>query len=199
MVGLRAVLSPSYIGDRYGDCECGEGIGGIPVLITQEYLQQQQILHQRADYGTSSLRHAKTIAELLKATGSLEMLDYGAGKGLLGKALIEADYPGTVYFYDPAIPEWSTPPQPCGFVVCTDVLEHIEPDLIDDVLDDLKRVTTNYGYFAIHTGPAVKVLPDGRNAHLIQEPLSWWFPKLDSRFYINQLHRQGNGIMVYVT
>jgi hypothetical protein len=31
-------------------------------------------------------------------------------------------------------------------------------------------------------GPALKTLPDGRNAHLIQEPVEWWLPKIMQRF-----------------
>jgi len=38
-------------------------------------------------------------------------------------------------------------------------------------------------------GPAGKVLSDGRNAHLIQKPLSWWLPKLCERFEILELHQ----------
>ena len=49
-----------------------------------------------------------------------------------------------IYHYDPAIPEWSAPPAPRRFVACIDVLEHIEPDLLDNVLDDLKRVVLGW-------------------------------------------------------
>jgi hypothetical protein len=28
----------------------------------------------------------------------------------------------------------------------------------------------------------MKTLPDGRNAHLTQQPLEWWLPKLMSRW-----------------
>jgi len=49
-----------------------------------------------------------------------------------------------------------------------DFLEQIEPYLLDNVLDDLTWVTAGMGVFIAHSGPAVKVLPDDRNAHLIQ-------------------------------
>jgi hypothetical protein len=42
-------------------------------------------------------------------------------------------------------------------------------------------------------GPAVKVLADGRNAHLIQKPSSWWLEKLIQHFEI--LHLQTHGVM----
>ena len=42
-------------------------------------------------------------------------------------------------------------------------------------------------------GPAAKVLSDGRNAHLIQKPSSWWLKKLTDYFEI--LHLQTHQIM----
>lgn len=78
------------------------------------------------------------------------------------------------------------------------MLEHIEPHLLDNVLDDLKRVTVGLGVFTVHTGQAVKTLPDGRNAHLIQQPPSWWLPKLTQRFELVTFNRMSMGFWVVV-
>jgi hypothetical protein len=78
------------------------------------------------------------------------------------------------------------------------VLEHIEPELLDTVLDDLQRVTMGLGIFTVHTGPAVKVLPDGRNAHLIQQPAQWWLPKFLARFELVAFNRMPQGFWVLV-
>jgi len=59
-------------------------------------------------------------------------------------------------------------------VVCGDVLEHVEPECLDDVLAELRRVTQEVGLFVVHLTAAKKTLPDGRNAHLIQQPADWW-------------------------
>ena len=59
------------------------------------------------------------------------VLDYGCGKGLLGLFL-----PISVYNYDPAMPEWSADPEPEDYLLCTDVLEHVEPDCIEDVVEE---------------------------------------------------------------
>jgi hypothetical protein len=67
-------------------------------------------------------------------------------------------------------------------VTCIDVLEHIEPDCLDNVLDDLERLAEVLVFLTIHTGPAAKVLSDGRNAHLTQQPIEWWLPKIWNRF-----------------
>jgi hypothetical protein len=42
-------------------------------------------------------------------------------------------------------------------------------------------------------GPAEKHLVDGRNAHLIQKPTSWWIKKLTDHFEV--LHLQSHQIM----
>jgi hypothetical protein len=136
----------------------------------------------------------------MEAVGSVtEILDYGAGKGRLGQSLCEyVRSPFTVHHYDPAIPEWSAPPAPCKFVACIDVLEHIEPELLDNVLDDLKRVTLAAGIFTVHVEPAKKLLPDGRNAHLIQQPSEWWLARILSRFDLVTFNRIPQGFMVTV-
>jgi hypothetical protein len=139
------------------------------------------------------------VAELLKQIGSAVLLDYGAGKGRLGETLKTLmPTPPQICHYDPARPEWAATPQPAPFVTCIDVLEHIEPELLDNVLDDLRRVTASAGFFTVHTGPAVKVLTDGRNAHLIQQPPAWWLPKFLSRFDLVVFQRMPQGFWVAV-
>lgn len=168
-------------------------------LISEEYRKLQQQLHQNPNYGVASVHYAPLVAQVLDAVGASELLDYGAGKGRLGQTLRQhIKRPLTIHHYDPAIPDWSAAPQPCGFVACIDVLEHIEPDLIGNVLDDLQRVTAGVGVFTVHTEPAVKVLADGRNAHLIQQPPAWWLPKLMERFELASFNRMQMGFWVVV-
>lgn len=157
-------------------------------LITEEYRKQNAELHKsRTDYGANGHRHAQQLREFANAIGTKDILDYGCGKGTLSDALHEFD----VRNYDPAFPELSSPPEPAELVVCGDVLEHIEPQCLDAVLDDLKRVTKRVLFATIATRPAKKFLPDGRNAHLIQESMMWWLPKLDERFIIGSIHNMG--------
>ena len=84
-------------------------------------------------------------------------------------------------------------------VACIDVLEHIEPLYLDSVLDDLKRLAEGIAFLSVHTGPAIKVLSDGRNAHLIQQPMEWWLPKIWERFDIQTVQIMDNGFFVIGT
>ena len=102
-----------------------------------------------------------------------------------------------VQCYDPGVPEYADPPTPAEMVVCIDVLEHIEPELIDDVLDHLEELTESFLFATVHTKPAGKKLPDGRNAHLIQKPAEWWLPKIMERFTLKGFNqRDKNGFEV---
>ena len=164
-----------------------------PELITPYYKEQNTELHRlRSDYGANGHRYASQIRELAQAMSAETILDYGCGKGTLADALEGF----AVRNYDPAFPDWASPPPPCDLVVCGDVLEHIEPECLDAVLDDLKRVTKRCLFATIATRPAKKSLPDGRNAHLIQEQLDWWLPKLWTRFTIGSFHNLGGELLV---
>jgi hypothetical protein len=168
-------------------------------LISEAYRTMQQKLHENPNYGMASVYFAPIVADVVKAVRATELLDYGAGKGRLGEELrTKYGLQLEIHHYDPAIPAWSGAPRPRRLVACLDVLEHIEPELLDNVLDDLKRVVLAVGVFTVHTGAAVKVLPDGRNAHLIQRPPSWWLPRLMERFELATFNRMDNGFWVAV-
>jgi hypothetical protein len=166
------------------------------MLISAEYKAQQREMHDNIpEYGVASVAFAPIVTSLIDDLEIDSLLDYGCGKGRLSGAI----KPGralTIQQYDPGIEGIDDPPEPEQLVCCIDVLEHIEPELLDNVLDDLKRVTLEFGFFSIHTGPAVKVLPDGRNAHLIQEPYIWWLPKLKERFDIASFSHRVDGFHV---
>ena len=83
-------------------------------------------------------------------------------------------------------------------MVCTDVLEHIEPEKLLFVLGDLQRCVRKVGWFVIHTGPAQKVLADGRNAHLIQRDAHWWRTQLQPFFQVGQVKQVGVELYVVV-
>jgi hypothetical protein len=162
------------------------------MLISQNYREQNTQLHKtRPDYGIGGCKHVAMIRELAQAMNTRDILDYGCGKRTLEDAL-----GFEISNYDPAFSEISAAPSPADLVVCTDVLEHIEPECLEAVLDDLARVTRKMIFMTIATRPAKKHLPDGRNAHLIQQDLRWWLPKLWDRFTLSSVHNLGGELLV---
>jgi len=172
-----------------------------PKTITSEYLSLQRQLHQRADYGVASLSFAPIVAGMMSRYQLASVSDYGAGKKNLLRGLHDLGVRPSGYFpYDPVFPEYGHP-KPADLVCCIDVLEHIEPRQLNNVLDELASITTRMGFFSIHMGPAVKVLADGRNAHLIQQPSSWWLPRIVRHFDVVELQSHelaGSGIWLLV-
>lgn len=155
-------------------------------LISDAYRDQQRAMHAQygENYGTASETYAPIVSMYCNKLGITSLLDYGCASCHLFKNL-KADHAMVLQAYDPGIEAYSKPPIPCQMVACIDVLEHIEPDFLDEVLDDLARLTLEVGIFSVCTVAAMKTLPDGRNAHLIQQPMSWWLPKFWERFDIN--------------
>jgi uncharacterized Rossmann fold enzyme len=151
-----------------------------PELISPEYRALNAQLHEtNLAYGVGGGKRAPIVLKLAESIKTHSILDYGCGRGYLAKEI-----PFPIWEYDPAIPHKSESPRPADLVVCTDVLEHIEPDKIGDVIADLRRCVKQIGYFVIHTGPAQKTLPDGRNTHLIQEGEAWWRAQLGHHFSV---------------
>lgn len=163
------------------------------MLLSPEYRELNQKLHEKGNYGISGQRYANAVMSLCNGFGTNDVLDYGCGQRTLENAL-----GFEIKNYDPCIPGLETTPEPADIVACTDVLEHVEPYYLDAVLDDLARLTKRAGFFVIANRPAKKFLEDGRNAHLIQEPYHWWRPRLASRWRILSHHDLPGEFMVVV-
>lgn len=182
--GLVQEMSKHYVRKAKPVCDIAVA---HPELISAEYKRLNAQLHEsNLLYGVGGAKHADTVKKLCAQLKTQSVLDYGCGKGMLGKAL---DFP--IYEYDPAIIGKDTLPRPADLVVCSDVLEHIEPDHLQAVVLHLASVTKKVAYLVIHTGPAAKVLADGRNAHLIQQGEPFWRAALAHSFDVAQCFVKG--------
>lgn len=163
-------------------------------LITEGYQEQQEHLHETTNYGTMAQHYGPLVSQIVKKLEVTHLLDYGCGRrmGLLKN--LNVPHKLTYQGYDPGagVPELATAPIPAQMVCCIDVLEHIEPEFLENVLDHLAELTEVVAFITLHTGPATKTLPDGRNAHLTQEPVEWWLPKITDRFDIQTLQKVGD-------
>lgn len=166
--------------------------------ISTKYLNLQMELHKNPNYGVASIGIASEIKEFFQAAKFKSISDYGAGKKNLFFALKKLGLENFEYYaYDPVFPEYG-PPKSGDLVCCIDVLEHIEEEFLENVLDDLESITAKVGFFTVATGPAQKILADGRNAHLIQKPPSWWLMKICKRFEIEHMQKHPGGFLVVV-
>jgi uncharacterized Rossmann fold enzyme len=151
-------------------------------LISEEYLKLNKELYQtNMNYGIGGWRHAETVLEIYNSISGTSILDYGCGKGYLGKSL-----PFPIWEYDPAIPGKDDTPRIADLVVCTDVLEHIEIDKLDFVLGDIQRCSNKLAFFVIYNEKSSKTLSNGQNAHQIIESPDWWIKKLKEYFILGE-------------
>lgn len=168
------------------------------MLITDEYRSLNTQIHQSDEgWGTTGNKFAHAVAELASQMDARDILDYGAGKRTMEEALSHL-VQCKIKSYDPCVKNISKTPKPADVVSCTDVLEHVEMKCVNDVLDDLKRVTKKSAFIVISTVEAIKILPDGRNAHITVKPLEWWLPKIMERFKLRKLERLGHEFAVVV-
>jgi hypothetical protein len=155
---------------------------GNSLLISPEYRAEQERLHEATNYGTASIAYAPLVSQIVNRMGVTHLLDYGCGSQVNLARHLKVDHKVTYQAYDPGVARYAKPALPAEMVACIDVLEHIEPELLENVLDDIARLAEGIVFLSVDTGPAMKTLSDGRNAHLIQQPLSWWLPKFWQRW-----------------
>lgn len=156
-------------------------------MISEKMRRVNRQLHSNPEYGHGGGRWAFTVADIMKRGKCSSVLDYGCGKGGLKMALRDLD----VREYDPAIPGKDTLPGPADFVLCSDVLEHVEPEFLDGVLEHIHKLALKFVMLSPCTQEAAKTLPDGCNAHLIIQPGPWWREKFLRYFEVMQEDNKG--------
>jgi hypothetical protein len=105
-----------------------------PITFTAAGLEAMKKLYQNPVYGLGAKKHRGVVLKLAQSMKTQSILDYGCGRGALGAGL-----PFPIWEYDPALPGKDAVPRPADLVVCLNVLECVEPEMIDNVLGDLVR------------------------------------------------------------
>lgn len=171
---------------------------------TEEYGEQMRQMHEQGNFGI----HGYTDIEwsgrsLLSLVCTLQrpitVLDYGAGAGTYAEAVHKVFKWIAVTSYDPFHPKWRDNPEPGihDAVNCTDVLEHVELECVDNTLKWIADRCRFMACFAIGLEDANKILPDGRNAHITQKSAKWWSNKLREYFAIVDYAYQ-SGMVLFV-
>jgi hypothetical protein len=154
------------------------------MLYSAQYQKILEQSHATSPWGLASQFELPHVLKLVQQYQITYVLDYGAGRQFLAQELPKHFPEIQIHSYDPGIPSLSHPPHPAELVCCIDVLEHVEPDCVDSVLDNLGQLVQRLGFFTVATDPAKRILPDGRNAHLCIQPIDWWREKIQERFSI---------------
>lgn len=159
--------------------------------IGPNYAEQLRKEHAGSKWGSTGFRYSgAALGALIEDRPYLQTAyDYGCGKGSLAKAFDELEW----VEYDPGIPEKSTKQKGrYDLVTCTDVLEHVEPDLLDAVLADLAEATGKVLFLDVACYPTGKTFGEGpyigQDLHLIVEPPAWWLARCEAGLPGLRLH-----------
>lgn len=152
-------------------------------VVSAEYAAMNKQLHaEGSDYGAHAFLDAQIVVSNARANGCKTVLDYGCGKGTLKAALKEMAPELSVLEFDPAIDGKDTLPEQADFIVALDVMEHIELDYLSAVLENMVSLAPRLVLLKIALTPSKRLLPDGRNAHILLKPPKWWEGKLKRHF-----------------
>ena len=150
-------------------------------IISEAALRDNRALHDSpGGFGGSGWKHLEAVEAFAHALRTRDVLDYGCGECTLSRVARKRGSHLRIHEYDPAVRGRDRAPKPHGLVVCTDVLEHVEPALLGNVLGHIRSLALRGAYLVIATRPANKLLPDGRNAHLIIEDTPFWLDAVSS-------------------
>ena len=158
---------------------------------TPEYAAMQREMHDVGNYGLWGDFNVEFVGRAIvpvyqSIRRPVTVLDYGAGSGALGDELETLFKAVTVTRYDPFAPKWRDGAEPGvhDVVNCSDVMEHVEPQCVDNTLRYIDDRTRYIATFAIGIEEADKNLPNGDNAHITLRSPQWWARKLQKYFVV---------------
>ena len=160
-------------------------------LISEEYRELISELHSIGKWGGESTkpRILATIRDHIGWQQATTLIDYGSGniegeeRSLKWALKDECN----VIEYEPAIKSKSKSPDPQDYVVCVDVLEHVEPELLSNVIEHLVSKFDKKALLIISLQEARETLPSGRNAHLTVKPAEWWIELIKKYCVIDKI------------
>lgn len=149
--------------------------------MSEDLIQQYRVIHGREAYGNTSVKNLPYLLPLLDDLKPASIIDFGCGQSTLADELQRATG-ARIARYDPAIPKYSVRPEgKFDLLVNVDVLEHVPEDELEPIIADMAALARN-AIIIVDMGPAVLILPDGRNAHVTQQNEEWWKQRLGTHF-----------------
>lgn len=157
-------------------------------LITDEYRELNKKFHERernagTPWGVSGRKYYKQVYNFANKIGAKSILDYGCGSSTLKGAFYGHGTLDDFDFreYDPCVPgKDAKRPDKADLVVNTDVMEHVEPQFINDTLLELYNRSEKGLFMVIATISSSEWLTSEINAHRTVENADWWINRIQS-------------------
>lgn len=151
---------------------------GYKQCLKQKY--RDSFRPRAPSWGLSGGRYAgEWVAKIVENYDIKTALDYGCGQATLSACIGGVKWTN----YDPGLPEYEKLPEgKYDMVVSSDVLEHIEPPLLDNVIQHKASYTTKIFAADIPTDKTGNLLAGGpyhgHDEHLTVENVDWWQEKI---------------------
>jgi len=101
--------------------------------------------------------------------------------------------------YDPGIPGKDVlPTEMVDYIVCTDVMEHVEEQFVMPTLLTIKNLARFAVLFNIACVPCTSTLPDGRSTHITVRDPDWWVERIDPLFDMIENTRYKDGHLTFM-
>jgi len=152
-------------------------------MITEEYRKQLHDLQKQKKFSSALVKYPD-VKKFIEVYHPRSLLDYGCARGdLINQLSIDFSNIHPLDGFDPAVPQFEIIKEKSyDCIISNDVIEHIEPEFLDQTLRQMQELFERYAWFIIACYPAKKKLPDGRNAHLTIESPEWWLEKIKNNF-----------------
>jgi len=130
--------------------------------------------------GLSVLQHTDALKKLANKHKPKTLLDYGCGRGDAYRSPHKLHHQlgiprPNVTLYDPAFRRDDIlPAGKFDMVICSDVLEHVPEDEVDQLIERLFGYGRLIIWASVCCRPAKKTFPDGTNMHVTVQPYEWW-------------------------
>lgn len=152
--------------------------------IGADYKAHMAKEHDGSKWGTTGWKYsgALIVEQLVNRPYVKTVLDFGCGKGTM-KQYLATNLPEVeVFEYDPGIPgKDELPAGQFDAVITSDVLEHVEPHLLDNTIKLLEQKTKWVLINDIACSPTYKTFGEGpykgQDLHLTVEEPIWWREK----------------------
>jgi SAM-dependent methyltransferase len=132
------------------------------------------------------LNVAPAAAEWLWMEPGGSVIDYGCGEGKALDWFNANGYHATgvdIISLRPDVIEvclWSLPEtlSPSDYGFCADVMEHMPPERVDDVLAGIRARTRKAAFFSVANSECTVGKRHGETLHLTRQPVEWWAGKV---------------------
>lgn len=166
-------------------------------MITPEYQQKITHYHKGRVWGGAVKGKVFDIECTANDNGCRTILDFGCGFGMLKEKI---GHKFDVTEYDAGIERKNKlPVGSYDMVVCVDVMEHVEPEFVDETIELLYQYATKVIYVSICCAPSLENFDDGENLHLTVRPPSWWMSLFEKRGCKFSYTGTDRGLLIKVT